>query len=92
MQAQTARDLKETWLKVRRIHSAVNNLSAVASKEDTTRSYSDSVFVRVELSQIEMHDSVATQPAKENAMEIPLWKPLMIVEVCLQVLMLFQSI
>ena len=68
MQAQTARDLKETLLEVRRIRSAVYKLPS-ARMEDAAGSSSDSATVSVGLSHIDMHESTTMQPNDENAME-----------------------
>ena len=63
MQAQTARDLKETLLKVRRIHSAVNKLPLVSTEDRAgSASESDSATAPVD-------ESTAVEPNDENAME-----------------------
>ncbi|MED6146066.1 hypothetical protein PIB30_031082 [Stylosanthes scabra] len=43
MQAQTARDLKETLLKVRRIHSAVNKMQLMNTNDENVTEITDSV-------------------------------------------------
>ena len=66
MQAQTARDSKETLYEVKRIRSAIDKLPLVIT-EDTTDSSSDPLPSLIDLSDREMYDSKALQPNDENA-------------------------
>ncbi|KAL4338321.1 hypothetical protein HN51_048475 [Arachis hypogaea] len=77
MQAQNARDLKETLMKVRRIHSAVNKMQSNSNEETTAGggsvSESDSANVPVELNQIDVNDETTVtiqQQNDENVTEI----------------------
>ncbi|MED6126027.1 hypothetical protein PIB30_074432 [Stylosanthes scabra] len=57
MQAQTARDLKETLLKVRRIHSAVNKMQLMNTNEEN-----DGGLVPVELIQMDVTEITDSVP------------------------------
>ncbi|MED6122605.1 hypothetical protein PIB30_037096 [Stylosanthes scabra] len=60
MQAQTARDLKETLLKVRRIHSAVNKMQLNSNQENGDAGGGGGL-VPVELIQMDVNDENATE-------------------------------
>nr|XP_025656706.1 probable inactive receptor kinase At5g53320 isoform X2 [Arachis hypogaea] len=79
MQAQTARDLKETLMKVRRIHSAVNKMQSNSNDEETggggivsEDSDSGSANVAVEANQMDLTDetTVTIQQNDECVTEI----------------------